>query len=1846
MSLLSHRLALLACLAATIGACGPLGGPDSAGPTLDPRWGSLISARTHGTVSKRERIRIEFTRDVAGEYLVGRPTSGVLVLDPQVEGAATFVSARELVFAPTADLPSGQEFRVRLSREGLLGLPDDLADYWFTFDVIAQDIELVVDGLDTESGDGEDLTLTGTMVTADYADPEAVEGVLLARQNRAVLEVRWEHDDDGMNHRFAVQGVTRAARDGVVQLRWSGQSIGVSSRDGQDVPIPARDAFRITSVRAESDDRQYALVRFSDPLDRNQNLNGLVSLGNESFTVELQGNMLRVIPGERVIGPATVVVEAGVRSAGGKRLEERSETEVTFTDVRPGVRFAGRGVVLPKADRLTVPIEAANVHSVQVTAFRVYDTNIGQFLQANDLSGGRELQRTGRPLWRRTIELPDEPGSGWARYNLDVSDLVRARAGSLVRLSLSLNRGNSTFACRQEQDRIPVLAEPLPPDLEDPNYAGSWNDVGEEYQGSLEWIDRNDPCTDSYFRWSSRTRDARNFLASNIGMTAKRDARGGILVATTDLRTSEPMSGVSVEFMNYQNQPLGTVVTGTGGMAGTTLEEAPHYAVADDGTDKGYLKMNLGTALPTSHFDVGGAVVSEGLKGTIYGERGVWRPGDDIHLTFVLDDRGNPLPDGHPATLRLLNPMGQVVHTVTNSDPTGDFYVFTLGTDGDAPTGNWNAAVEVGGARFTAPVRIETVMPNRLKVELDLGEDELLRGGARQEATLFGQWLSGATARNLDTDVQATFRPVPTAFSRFSDYVFDDPAREYGGEPVTVFEGALDDEGFTAFTTELAPGGHSPGMLSARFTTRIFEQGGAFSTNRRSLRFSPYDRYVGVRLPAGDARRGTLLTDTTHTVQIATLSPDGEPVSADSVDLTLYKIDWRWWWDRSAESLARFTESEYTLVVAQGRVATADGRGAWDFHVNYPDWGRYLLRACDSGGGHCTGQTLYIDWPGWAGRPQEQSGAGASALTLLADTTSYRVGDVAEIQLPEANSGRALVTLETGTRILDQRWVEFGGERVRFEVPITAEMSPNVYVGVSLIQPHSERGNDRPIRLYGFIPLAVEDPETVLAPEIDVPVEWRPDTTVTVRVSEASGQPMIYTLAVVDEGLLGLTSFETPDLHDHFYSKEALGVSTWDIFDDVAGAYAAELERLLALGGDDAVEIKEQERSRFPPVVRFLGPFALGRGERRTHSVNLPEYIGQVRVMVVAGRDGAYGSASESVFVRQPLSLLATVPRVVGPGEEIAVPVALFAMEEGIEQATVTVDASAQFEVVGSASETVSFGGAEEQMARLRLRAGERPGQGVLRFAAVAGEHTASSEIALRIRNPNPETTHQARTRIAPGEQWSTDVVPHGIPGTNSATLEVTPLPPLNLEARLGYLMRYPHGCLEQIVSAVFPQLYLPLLVPLDAAARTGVEENVRAGIDRVRGYQNPSGGFSYWPGGYSVGSAREGWVSSYAGHFLIEAERLGYYVDPGMLSRWTAHQRRRARSWRSRGDTPAMDQAYRLYTLALAGAYEIGAMNRLRESGNLESAARWHLAAAYRLAGVDDAASRLVGADDAVPDYPTAGWSMGSRLRDRGILLEALVTLDRDAQAARVAGEISDALYSSDWYSTHSIAYALFAMARFYGLDEAPETFTFERRAGDAVAPVTSSSPVHSEALPGIAENGGPVEVTNTSDVPLFVSLVTRGSPAAGDEDATSSGLAIQVRYTDLDGESLDVAELAQGTDLVATVTVRNETGRDERDLALEYRAPSGWEIHNARMDTGQGPTDARIDYQDVRDDRILTYFSLDAGQALTLSMRFNAAYLGDYYLPTVTVEAMYDGSVYGRTKGMPARVVEGGEG
>ena len=733
---------------------------------------------------------------------------------------------------------------------------------------------------------------------------------------------------------------------------------------------------------------------------------------------------------------------------------------------------------------------------------------------------------------------------------------------------------------------------------------------------------------------------------------------------------------------------------------------------------------------------------------------------------------------------------------------------------------------------------------------------------------------------------------------------------------------------------------------------------------------------------------------------------------------------------------------------------------------------------------------------------------------------------------------------------------------------------------------------------------------------------------------------MTYTVAVVDEGLLGLTNFKTPNLRDHFYKREALGVSTWDLFDDVVGAYGGELERLLALGGGlEDIQPEKQERKRFPPVVTYLGPFQLEPGGTNEHAFELPQYVGAVRVMVVAGQNGAYGSAVKSVFVRQPLMLLATLPRVVGPDEELAVPVSLFVMDPAIKDVRLTVEPDQHFDVVGDDTVTVNFPEPDEKIGVVKLKVRPRLGMARLRFRATGAEHRARTEVNIDIRNPNPPTVDTSKKVLGPGETWQTRVVPHGMEGTNHVTLEVSAVPPLDLERRLDYLIRYPHGCLEQITSSVFPQLYLSNLVNLEPTRREEIERNLTAGIDRLRGFQIPSGAFVYWPGGFWVSSgfdARNAWSTNYVGHFLLEAEKLGYHVPVETLSDWVRYQKSAAQSWSAGSETSVLDQAYRLYTLALANQPELGAMNRLRETPNLPSVARWQLAAAYHLAGLTDAAEDLVrGGRIEIRDYTEPDLTFGSSLRDRAIVLNAMLVLNREQGLEDMVDQVSSDLVSRKWYSTHSVAFALLAMAKFAGAEDIGQA-AFEYRVGEqSTQTVRMNAPIHTVPLESFPLSGAVVHMNNPTGRTLFASVAVRGTPQAGREVASASGLSIDVAYTDPDGGRIDIGDLGQGEDFVAEVRVTNRTGMNLDNLALSHIVPSGWEIHNTRMDDAEAEVEPDVDYEDIRDDRIYRYFSLDRGETKSFSTLLNAAYLGRYYLPAVSVEAMYDASKQARTQG-----------
>jgi uncharacterized protein YfaS (alpha-2-macroglobulin family) len=928
---------------------------------------------------------------------------------------------------------------------------------------------------------------------------------------------------------------------------------------------------------------------------------------------------------------------------------------------------------------------------------------------------------------------------------------------------------------------------------------------------------------------------------------------------------------------------------------------------------------------------------------------------------------------------------------VTRTQSTDGFYAFDVATAPDAPTGNYNGRVSVGGATFEKTLKVETVMPNRLKIAMDFGTEELGAKG-RLSGVLSSAWLHGAPARSLKADVELALSPARTSFKRFEEYSFDDPTRKYETERQKIFDGNLDETGHARIDAAVAAAARSPGKLRADLTTRVFEPGGAFSIDRFSLPYSPYERYVGLRTPKGDKTRGMLLTDTKHRVDIALLHSDGSPAGDGEVEWKLYKVEWRWWWEKGEENLAAWADASVHTPLQAGVVKVKSGAGAWELEIKYPDWGRYLVTAEDKTSGHRAGKTLYIDWPGWAGRGQKDGGAGATVLAFAPDKQEYAPGETVTLRVPTPQKGRGLVSLESGSRVLRTEWIEAKGQETRYSFTASPEMSPNVYAHVTLLQPHAQTANDLPIRLYGVAPIRVVNPQTRLQPVLEVPEVLAPETTSEVAVREATGRPMTYTVAVVDEGLLNLTRFETPNPWNHFYAREALAVRTWDVYDDVLGAYGAAMERMLAIGGDEAgVSAKGRRANRFPPMVRFLGPFRLGARATGTHKIEIPQYVGAVRVMLVAGRDGAYGATEKSAFVRRPLMLLATLPRVLGPEESVALPVSVFALEPKVKDVALSVTTQGPLEVVAEARKTLSFSAVGDEVVTFRLRT--RPGLGVASASvtATSGAEKASQKIELDVRSGAARVTDVVGGTVKPGETWTPAIALPGLAGTNRATLEVSRIPPIDLGRRLEYLLAYPHGCIEQTVSAAFPQLFLGKLLELSPEKQTRTQTNVKAALERLRRFQATNGGFGYWPGDDDSAD----WATNYAGHFAIEAQKAGYLPPPGLMDQWTSFQRRRARAWVPGEGQAELTQAYRLFTLALAGTAELPAMNQLRERESLPVAARWRLAAAYQLAGQPEAARALAsGGPPTIRPYRELGFTYGSDLRDRAMVLEAVVLL------------------------------------------------------------------------------------------------------------------------------------------------------------------------------------------------------------------------------------------------------------
>ncbi|MBP3709751.1 MAG: alpha-2-macroglobulin [Treponema sp.] len=1809
--------------AVLLGACSS---NQSINNSVDP---NVVAEITPFQIGRLSALVVRFAKTPQDESL------DAFALSPQQKGAWNFRDERTAIFTPSEPYKAGSTFKLAVNCKKLF---DDAENFTYTFSVDGPSYSVAFDAL--EINDGGTFTVRGSLSTDIPLLQTDVNNIISAEIKGASfskkLSVAWDLIEKTSERDFTITSTEAHDEASTLTVRWNGKQLGLSTKDdavfaGERVfRIPGANTFSVVDI--DTSQERALKISFSDAVDSSQDVLSFIEVTKRNqnagarITYSVNKNIVTLYNDENWQNVSRVAILAGLQSESGSVLEEARDVTLTTSWDIPAVRFSTSGNILPTSQGTTLALETKNLAGLSLRVFEIYDTNMLQFLQVNELNGDYRLEYVGEPVHteRVSFDWDDAMQNVYVPRGIDISNLVKKYPHGMFKIQIGFTREDIRYACRASHRDFSAL--PNPPDIADKDYT---RDAQWEYLNKLSWDDRrtywqfdDDPCHPAFYMESYGGHFAnRNVLVSDIGIMAKRTESGDVHVTVTNLKSATPLKDASVVAYSKINREVAQAKSDTNGSVVFKDARNATVIVASANNQSSYLKLSDGAALSVSHFETGGEKIQSGAKGFIYGERGVWRPGDNMYLTFVLQDIDKKLPKNIPVTFELQDPLGRIADAQTVTNGVNGFYAITTKTSADSPTGLYLARVKLGGNEWTRNVRVETIVPNHLDVQLEMQQAYLT--AANNDLTLSGKWLHGAPTPNYEADIALRVLPSITTFDGYSSYTFDNMLRAVDSTRETVWEGTLDASSKARVNLDMRSNSELPGKLRAQFITRIFEPSGMFSTQQTTFDYSPYSRYVGLRLPEGKGQRKILYTDEAQTAEVVLLTEDGKLAGNASLAYTIYKLGWRWWWEKDALSDATFVSSETRKSVAEGTVDIRGGKGSFNFTIKHSEWGRYLVVVEDARGGHATSQIVYVDWPDWSGRSTGGSSASASVVPLATDKETYTVGETASVSFTTGDDARALVTVEKGGEIIKQEWLETKKGTTVYKLALTDKMSPNVYVHVTLVQSHMQTANSLPIRLYGVVPLLVDNPATKLAPVITMPASYEPNKKSSLTISEQNGKPMTFTVAVVDEGLLGLTNFKAAQLRDEFYKKEASLLESWDVFGYVMNAYSGKLETLLSIGGsEDILDSSDKDASRFTPVVFYFGPYELKANGKQEITFDMPQYIGAVRAMVVAGSDGAYGTAEKSTPVKSDLMVLPTLPRTFGTNETIDVPVTVFNGTDKNQRVSVKLDASGAVNASETKAVTVSANGNAEAVFTVTTT---HAGSATFNVTATASGAAAQSTTTVAVQARGMEVSYRNVFTVEPGKTYNARVQTPTDRMTAKLFAELSPFPSIDLSARLNYLLSYPHGCIEQITSGAFPQLYIADFMKLTPQQIDDTKQNVKSVIERYPNYQTAAGGMAYWQGGNDPNA----WGSCYALHFLLAAKKLGYSVPESLskpLISWIAQS---AKNW-TRTDYDTSDiQAYKLFVLAEAQQADIGSMNRLRGE-TMRDSAKLLLASAYARAGRASVAQELF---NQVTDITTIGRMTGgsfrSPLRDAGIMLYASTIVGNTSVSARVAKRIADELSSGKWCSTQETAWALMSLLPYYnGQRSGTCAYTVSNQNGKASGTVNAGVAVENFAPADAAEQV--VAIQNTGDRVLYGTLVSSGLSLPATEARENAGLVMSVTYFDSTGARIRPSAIKSGDSFRIAVSVTNSMSGTVENIALTVPVPTAWEFSNDRVGESESNS-PRTPYthQDIRDDAIYTYFDLKRGETFTYTFYATAVYKGAYYIPAIHARAMYDNDI-----------------
>ncbi len=1767
----------------------------------------------HTVPTEWEAITLTFTRRVVTEDEVGKFLQySPVEFDPPIKGRFRFSNPFELEFLPDGELAPATSYRVDTGRSFTTGLGKfTVKKQVFNFHTASPKLESIRKVATRRNKVTLDLAFNCRVSPTEVSKhltitdhdrnriPYELSGLLTSDKVRIEVKVGEERD--------LVLTISKGLRAEQGNLNSERHTIFL---EGSDTTLK----FNSHSAYSPSGSQPYCYLYFDDDLEKGQDFKQFIAIEPAvDIGVEFHDHYLK-LRGDFEPGKSySFTIKQGLKGTDGEYLKEDVTRTVPFPGLKPDLRFISADRTYHSAgSNLVIPLDTVETDTVEIQLEHIYNNNVVHFINRY------------------------RPGSS---YNPDYMGLTVAGK------------------------KIPVTGE-----------INKWKTVSIDLK-EIEGADQ--PGISVLTAWPPKRswRKRKKLICiTDIGIWATISGHD-LLVWTSSIAAGNSLGNCEVTVYTKTNQIITSGSTNVEGIAHfkdldmTAGDSRPFLITASRGEDLSYLKIDRGNISHTD-FDTGGrGVIESGYEAYLYTDRGIYRPGDTLHIRGVVRGPRNSLPGEFPVTIDIIRPDRKKLRTLKLI--LSDLGTFTadFSVPGDALTGEYRLMLFTPASEDavgSTTVQVEDFMPDRMKAELSLSPVGRRRSGDTVTVTVNGKHLYGKPASGRDVTAVCTLRTDTFSHPDWKGFTFTDIVEEEFS-PFTLELGkqTLDDQGQTVFECTL-PRDLKPGSsLLATFSATVMETGGRGVSARQTLPVDPYPFYCGLKsvsAPKGREHEQAIF------FECAAVTPGGEPApNAGEFEYTVGELYWNWALRRGPDGRYHYISEREEVVVARGTVTLEEGRGIFSFKPETWETYRVRVQAVDQGASdQLGGPSVCLEFSTEEEATVAAVPARPDRLQIITDRTSYHPGDKARVTITSPFAEGRLLLVVQREKVLSYEQHPIRDRETTVEIDVKEEFAPNVYLTAVVVKPPRSTDKLDNYRAYGIEPLRVNCTDRHLDLTLDAPGKTKPGTrisvTVTVTGADAAGtggegQEAEISLAAVDEGILQLTGFETPDPWDFFYGKKRLATRTADLYSLIFPEYRVEAAGTGSEPGGDRAEERRKRMlapvavKRVKSIVLWTSPIRTGKDGKATIELTVPNLIGALRIMAVAVGASSYAGADTPVLVKPDLVLETSLPRFLSTGDTFKLPVSAYNDTGKAGTAKLTVSTSGSLKIADRkdgdhsmrdrSQRSLYIGRQEEKRRNFFLQADALPGKAVVRVEAGLHEELTTEETELAVRPPAPlisltgAGSLEGTDSLREGEDAVLSFPPLMMPDTSTATIMCTTVPAITLGKSLRELIRYPYGCVEQTSSSLFPLLYLKdvaeMVEPSLTEEGNSIDRMVQSGIYRLLSMQTHSGALSMWPGSTRV----HRWGTLYGAHCLIEAEKAGYIVPATEKKALVNYIRT---SLKAVGGTDRWDrselacEAYACYVLALAGEVSLDRVRALLKKEDLAVYSRYQLAAACYMAGQYDEALSHVG--DTLPSLDSSrqrdtGGVFDSHIRELAILLDTLLTVSPDSpRIVTLVKALNDKRENERYLTTQENSFSLMAMGKYARtMDMKEKNFTARCLVnGETVREFTH---LDSPRITIPQASGKEVRLNLKGKGTLYYFWVLEGVPVSGRVDETDRGVVVRRTFKTTGGAVVDPLEFEQGKTYVVEYSIK--ASRELENFVINDPLPGGLEIENPRINTRAAldwPEEDTVnpDYMDIRDDRLLLFLDIGSTDELFYRYLVRAVTVGRFRLPALCGECMYD--------------------